>query len=70
MYQKFLLMTKKKDIFTNVTIINRKDEVVFGLDMEWQPQFRKGQPQHKTALIQICGSDTILLFQVANLKGN
>ncbi|KAI7849232.1 ribonuclease H-like domain-containing protein [Circinella umbellata] len=45
-----------------------KNEVVFGLDIEWQPQFKKGYPQHKTALIQICGNDTILLFQVAQLK--
>ncbi|KAI8139973.1 ribonuclease H-like domain-containing protein [Fennellomyces sp. T-0311] len=45
-----------------------KNEHVFGLDMEWQPQFKKGQPQNRVALIQICGHDTILLFQVAKLK--
>ncbi|KAI9488498.1 ribonuclease H-like domain-containing protein [Zychaea mexicana] len=53
---------------TRLRTLLSKKEVVFGLDLEWQPQFKKGGPMHKTALIQICGSDTILLFQVARLE--
>ncbi|KAG2223267.1 hypothetical protein INT45_006993 [Circinella minor] len=55
-------------LLSQIIIKISKKESVFGLDIEWQPQFKKGQPQHKTALIQICGNDTILLFQVVQLK--
>ena len=36
--------------------------------MEWQPQFKRGGKENKTALIQICGKDTILILQVVRLE--
>lgn len=36
--------------------------------MEWQPQFKRGGKENKTALIQICSRDTILLLQVLRLE--
>lgn len=44
-------------------------DFIFGLDLEWRPQFQKGEKENPTALIQICGRDTILLLQMSNMKG-
>ncbi|KAI8147404.1 ribonuclease H-like domain-containing protein, partial [Fennellomyces sp. T-0311] len=52
----------------HITNLLSKGETVFGLDIEWPVSFQKGRPQGKVALIQICGQDTILLFQVSKLK--
>ena len=40
---------------------------MYGLDLEWPVIIQKGITQPKTALIQICGFDTILLFQTSKL---
>ncbi|KAI7871445.1 ribonuclease H-like domain-containing protein [Spinellus fusiger] len=57
--------------------INRIDHYVetllsqgtrFGLDMEWEPTFNKGARQNKTALIQICSANAILIIQTSKFK--
>ncbi|KAL1928906.1 hypothetical protein VTP01DRAFT_1965 [Rhizomucor pusillus] len=47
--------------------LKRSGDFIFGLDLEWRPQFRKGEKENKTALIQICNKDTILLLQVSRM---
>ncbi|KAG0190979.1 hypothetical protein DFQ28_001143, partial [Apophysomyces sp. BC1034] len=51
-----------------ICLLRSKIDQPFGLDLEWRPNFRKGGKEHKTALIQICNSDTILLLQVSQMK--
>ncbi|KAI9270703.1 ribonuclease H-like domain-containing protein [Phascolomyces articulosus] len=62
-----ICISDPKDMNKQMINLLSKKETVFGLDMEWQPQFQKGKPQHKVGLIQICSSDSILLFQTARL---
>lgn len=42
-------------------------EQVLGFDTETRPTFRKGQPQHPPALMQLAGSDCVFLFQLSVL---
>jgi ribonuclease D len=42
-------------------------ERVLGFDTETRPTFRKGQPQHPPALVQLAGSDCVYLFQISLL---
>ncbi|KAJ8663096.1 hypothetical protein O0I10_001273 [Lichtheimia ornata] len=64
----------KVECLSNPETINKRiaelvcqGDTFYGFDMEWQPQFRRGAKENKTALIQICGKDTILLLQVLRL---
>ncbi|KAH7923987.1 ribonuclease H-like protein, partial [Leucogyrophana mollusca] len=38
-----------------------------GFDLEWRPNFRKGQPENPVALIQLSTQDTVLLIQVTSM---
>ncbi|CDH50399.1 hypothetical protein RO3G_05744 [Lichtheimia corymbifera JMRC:FSU:9682] len=65
----------KVECLSNPETINKRiaelvcqGDTFYGFDMEWQPQFRRGGKENKTALIQICGKDTILLLQVLRLQ--
>jgi len=39
-----------------------------GLDLEWKPAFRKGQPENPVSLIQLANQDSILLIQVSAMQ--
>lgn len=43
-------------------------EKVLGLDCEWRPTFRPGQPQAPTALVQLSSESVCVLFPVAHLQ--
>ncbi|KAG2184303.1 hypothetical protein INT44_009318 [Umbelopsis vinacea] len=40
---------------------------VFGLDLEWRPTFIKGGKENKTALVQLCNSNSILIIQISRM---
>ncbi|KAI7883706.1 ribonuclease H-like protein, partial [Lichtheimia hyalospora FSU 10163] len=65
----------KVECLSNPQTINKRiselvcqGDAFYGFDMEWQPQFKRGGKENKTALIQICGKDTILILQVVRLE--
>ena len=35
-----------------------------GLDIEWKPNWRKGAPEHRAALIQLASRHEVLLFHI------
>ena len=35
-----------------------------GLDIEWKPNWRKGAPEHRVALIQLASRHEVLLFHI------
>jgi hypothetical protein len=37
----------------------------FGFDLEWKPNFSKGQAQNRVALVQLANENTILLLQIS-----
>lgn len=41
----------------------------FGLDIEWKPNFRRGEQENPVALIQIANNDTTLLIHVSAMSG-
>ena len=41
--------------------------VVIGLDVEWRPQFKKGQAQNKIAVLQLATADAVCVFRAAIL---
>jgi hypothetical protein len=41
----------------------------FGFDVEWKPNFVKGQPQSPIALLQLAKEDQILLIQLSAMNG-
>jgi len=43
-------------------------EAVLGLDCEWRPTFRPGQPPSPTALVQLSSASVCVLFPVAHLR--
>lgn len=44
---------------------------LLGFDLEWRPNFLKGSPENRTALIQLANEKAIVLFQVGALpKGS
>lgn len=45
-----------------------QDASHFGLDLEWKPTFRKGQPPSRAALLQICSGNRVLLFDLASIR--
>ena len=45
--------------------ISRLGAKVLGFDLEWKPNFIKGNPENPVALVQIASEDTILLIHVA-----
>ncbi|ORY95793.1 ribonuclease H-like domain-containing protein [Syncephalastrum racemosum] len=54
----------KKEIDAHIETFLSSEERVFGLDVEWRPQFQKGEKEHRVSLIQICGRNTILLAHI------
>ena len=40
-----------------------------GFDLEWRPNFIKGQLENPVALVQISNEDTILLIQICAMTG-
>lgn len=40
---------------------------VYGFDLEWEPSRMRGK-ENKTALVQVCDADTILLVHVSRMK--
>jgi hypothetical protein len=40
-----------------------------GFDIEYPPSFIKGQPLHKTALVQLASPSVALLVQVSAMSG-
>lgn len=41
-----------------------------GLDIEWKPNFRKGEQENPVALVQLATLDTVLLIQVSAMSGS
>jgi hypothetical protein len=41
-----------------------------GFDLEWKPNFRKGEPENPVSLVQLANNETILLLQISAMKGN
>ncbi|KAL4068284.1 ribonuclease H-like domain-containing protein [Scleroderma yunnanense] len=39
-----------------------------GFDLEWRPNFIKGQPENPVAVVQIASADTVLIIQVSKMK--
>jgi hypothetical protein len=39
-----------------------------GFDMEWKPNYRKGEQENPVALIQLSNEDTILLIQISAME--
>ncbi|KAJ7293238.1 ribonuclease H-like domain-containing protein [Mycena rebaudengoi] len=39
-----------------------------GLDIEWKPSFRKGEPEHPVALLQLANPTTILLLHLVHME--
>ncbi|KAJ7655160.1 ribonuclease H-like domain-containing protein [Mycena polygramma] len=39
-----------------------------GIDIEWKPNFIKGQPENPVALVQLANSETILLLHICHMK--
>ncbi|CAM0135600.1 unnamed protein product [Umbelopsis sp. WA50703] len=44
-----------------------KEGNVFGLDLEWRPTFVKGSKENKTALIQLCNAESVLIIQISRM---
>ncbi len=42
---------------------------VYGFDLEWRPNFVKGQRENPVALVQIANNTDILLLQIGAMKG-
>jgi hypothetical protein len=40
-----------------------------GFDLEWRPNFIKGQPENPVALVQLSNENTILLIQISAMQG-
>ncbi len=45
--------------------ISRLNAKVLGFDLEWRPNFIRGNPENPVALVQLASEDTILLIHVA-----
>lgn len=48
----------------NLAIAALKGKVL-GFDLEWKPNFIKGNPENPVALVQLASDDTILLIHLA-----
>ena len=53
-----------------VEALHDRSDRPLGFDMEWKAIMRKGSPriEHRTAVIQMCDSETILIAQVSAMK--
>ena len=40
-----------------------------GFDLEWKPNWRKGQRENPVALVQLANDDTVLLIQITAMQG-
>ncbi|KAF8559334.1 ribonuclease H-like protein [Imleria badia] len=38
-----------------------------GFDLEWRPNFRKGQPENRVALVQLATADTVILLHIHHM---
>lgn len=50
-------------------IVSKLGSGPLGFDLEWKPNFVKGQPENPVAVVQLSSEDTIVLFQVIAMKG-
>ncbi|KAG6332707.1 hypothetical protein ID866_6377 [Astraeus odoratus] len=39
-----------------------------GFDLEWKPNYRKGQPQNPVAVVQLAAADTVILLQIITMR--
>ncbi|KAI9283790.1 ribonuclease H-like domain-containing protein [Umbelopsis sp. AD052] len=66
--QTHTLFCTKSPTETNAIIRKMiKEGQVFGLDLEWRPTFIKGGKENKTALVQLCNSNSILIIQISRM---
>lgn len=49
--------------------ISQLKSKVLGFDLEWRPNFIKGNPENPVALVQLASEDTILLIHVSFMQG-
>lgn len=49
--------------------LERLDGKAYGFDLEWKPNYVKGQKENPVALVQIANHAVILLLQVNAMKG-
>ena len=49
--------------------ISQLKSKVLGFDLEWRPNFVKGNPENPVALVQLASEDTILLIHVSFMQG-
>ena len=40
-----------------------------GFDLEWRPNFYKGQAENRVAVVQLASADTVLLLQISRMTG-
>ncbi|KAG8220028.1 ribonuclease H-like domain-containing protein [Butyriboletus roseoflavus] len=38
-----------------------------GFDLEWRPNYRKGQPENRVALVQLATADTVILLHIHHM---
>ena len=49
--------------------VSQLNSKVLGFDLEWRPNFIKGNPENPVALVQLASEDTILLIHVSFMQG-
>lgn len=57
-----------RDLETAEEEIARFKPGLVGFDLEWKPNWRKGQTENPVALVQLSNDDTILLIQVSAIR--
>lgn len=50
--------------------INNLCKGPLGFDLEWRPNYIKGQPENPVALVQLSSKNTILLIQICAMTSN
>lgn len=49
--------------------ISELNATILGFDLEWKPNFYKGNQENPVALVQLANYDTILLLQISAMQG-
>lgn len=49
--------------------LSKLDATVLGFDLEWKPNFYRGNKENRVALVQLANDDTILLLQISAMQG-
>lgn len=58
-----------RDLQTAETEVARLKPGPLGFDLEWKPNWQKGQQENPVALVQLASEDTVLLIQVSAIRG-